>query len=68
MFFAGYNIRSSLVASRAKHDEMLNFAATHDVKPWVEKYELSESGIAEIVGKLTKNQVRYRGVLVAKDA
>lgn len=68
MFFAGYNIRSSLVASRAKHDEMLQFAATHNVKPWVEKYELSESGIAEIVGKLTKNQVRYRGVLVAKDA
>lgn len=68
MFFAGYNIRSSLVASRAKHDEMLQFAATHNVKPWVEKYELSESGIAEIVDKLNKNQVRYRGVLVAKDA
>jgi D-arabinose 1-dehydrogenase-like Zn-dependent alcohol dehydrogenase len=68
MFFDGYNIRSSLVASRAKHDEMLQFAATHDVKPWVEEFELSEEGIAEVVGKLESNKIRYRGVLVAKDA
>jgi D-arabinose 1-dehydrogenase-like Zn-dependent alcohol dehydrogenase len=67
MFFAGYNIRSSLVASRAKHDEMLQFAATHGVKPWVEEFELSESGIAEVVDKLRANKIRYRGVLVAKD-
>ncbi|KAL7778975.1 hypothetical protein CFE70_008478 [Pyrenophora teres f. teres 0-1] len=66
MFFAGYNIRSSLVASRAKHDEMLQFAATHDVKPWVESFELSESGIAEVAEKLKANKIRYRGVLVAK--
>ncbi|KAH7087158.1 chaperonin 10-like protein [Paraphoma chrysanthemicola] len=68
MFFDGYNVRSSLVASRAKHDEMLQFAATHDVKPWVEKFELSEGGIADAVVKLKANKIRYRGVLVAKDA
>ena len=68
MFFAGYSVRSSLVASRAKHDEMLQFAATHDVKPWVENFELSESGIAEVAEKLQANKLRYRGVLVAKDA
>ncbi len=68
MFFDGYNIRSSLVASRAKHDEMLQFAATHDVKPWVEKFELSESGIAEAVDRMKANKIRYPGVLVAKDA
>jgi D-arabinose 1-dehydrogenase-like Zn-dependent alcohol dehydrogenase len=67
MFFDGYNIRSSLVASRAKHDEMLQFAATHGVKPWVETFELSEGGIAEVVGKMGNNKIRYRGVLVAKD-
>jgi D-arabinose 1-dehydrogenase-like Zn-dependent alcohol dehydrogenase len=68
MFFDGYSIRSSLVASRAKHDEMLQFAATHDVKPWVEKFDLSEKGIAEVVEKMNGNKIRYRGVLVAKDA
>ncbi|KAH8732731.1 chaperonin 10-like protein [Phaeosphaeriaceae sp. PMI808] len=68
MFFDGYNIRSSLVASRAKHDEMLQFAAIHDVKPWVETFELSERGIANAVQKMNENKLRYRGVLVAKDA
>jgi D-arabinose 1-dehydrogenase-like Zn-dependent alcohol dehydrogenase len=68
MFFDGYNVRSSLVASRAKHDEMLQFAATHGVKPWVEKFDLSEGGIADVVDKLKSNKIRYRGVLVAKDA
>jgi len=68
MFFDGYNIRSSLVASRAKHDEMLQFAATHGVKPWVETFELSEKGIAEAVEKMKGNKLRYRAVLVAKDA
>jgi D-arabinose 1-dehydrogenase-like Zn-dependent alcohol dehydrogenase len=68
MFFDGYNIRSSLVASRNKHDEMLQFAATHGIKPWVETFELSEEGIADAVEKMNANKLRYRAVLVAKDA
>jgi len=68
MFSAGYNIRSSLVVSPAKHGEMLQTAATHDVQPWVENFELSESGIAEVAETLQANRLRYRGVLVAKDA
>ncbi|KAF2253604.1 GroES-like protein [Trematosphaeria pertusa] len=68
LFFDGYNVRSSLVASRAKHDEMLAFAAAHDVKPWVEKFELTEKGIQEAIGKLNGNKMRYRGVLVAQEA
>jgi D-arabinose 1-dehydrogenase-like Zn-dependent alcohol dehydrogenase len=68
LFFDGYNVRSSLVASRAKHDEMLAFAAAQGVQPWVEKFELSEDGIGEAIGKLKSNKMRYRGVLVAKGA
>ena len=45
---------------------MLNFAAHHDIKPVVEKFEMSEEGIAEALGKLTSGKMRYRGVLVAK--
>lgn len=66
LFFEGYNIRSSLVASRAKHGEMLQFAVSHDVKPWIEEFERSEAGIAEVVEKLNANKLRYRGVLVSK--
>jgi D-arabinose 1-dehydrogenase-like Zn-dependent alcohol dehydrogenase len=66
LFFDGYNVRSSLVASRAKHGEMLAFAAAQDVKPLIEEFELSEKGIEEAIGKLRGNKLRYRGVLVAK--
>jgi len=45
---------------------MLAFAAAHDVKPWVEKFELSEKGIGEAIAKLNGNKMRYRGVLVAE--
>ncbi|KAH7123625.1 chaperonin 10-like protein [Dendryphion nanum] len=68
LFFDGYNVRSSLVASRAKHDEMLRFAAAQGVTPLIEEFELSESGITEAIGKLRGNKMRYRGVLVAPDA
>ncbi|KAF2001269.1 GroES-like protein [Amniculicola lignicola CBS 123094] len=67
MFFDGYNVRSSLVASRAKHDEMLEFAAVQGVKPWVEKFDLTEDGLLEAITKMKGNKMRYRGVLVAKD-
>ena len=55
-----------MVASRARHDEMLAFAAAQDVKPLIEEFELSEQGIEEAIGKLRGNKIRYRGVLVAK--
>lgn len=55
----------SLVASRARHDDMLAFSAAHGIKPVVEKFELSESGLAEALERLKSNKMRYRGVLVA---
>ena len=60
-------MRSSLVASRAKHDEMLRFAAAQEVKPLIEAFELSEKGVTEAIEKLRGNKMRYRGVLVAKE-
>ncbi|KAF2204468.1 GroES-like protein [Delitschia confertaspora ATCC 74209] len=68
MFFDGYNVLSSLVASRAKHEEMLAFAASHDIKPTIEQFDLSEDGLQEAIAKLKSNNMRYRGVLVAKGA
>ena len=55
------------MASRAKHDEMLQFAAAQGVEPLIEKFEMSESGVAEAIGKMRSNKLRYRGVLVAKE-
>ena len=66
MFFDGYNIHSSLVASRGRHDEMLEFAAQHGIVPTLEHFEMSEGGIATALAKLRSGKMRYRGVLVAK--
>jgi D-arabinose 1-dehydrogenase-like Zn-dependent alcohol dehydrogenase len=64
MFFNGYNLNASLVASRHVHDEMLNFAAHHKIAPTIEKFEFSEEGFAQAYAKLTSGEMRYRGVLV----
>jgi len=65
VFFDGYKLQSSLVASRHVHDDMLAFAANNHVKPAIEKFEFSENGFAEALAKLNSGKLRYRGVLVA---
>jgi D-arabinose 1-dehydrogenase-like Zn-dependent alcohol dehydrogenase len=65
MFFAGYDFKMSLVASRNTHDQMLSFAAKHDIKPKVEIFPMSEGGFADCWGKLKDGTLRYRGVLAA---
>jgi D-arabinose 1-dehydrogenase-like Zn-dependent alcohol dehydrogenase len=44
---------------------MLNFAAHHHIQPTIEKFVLSEEGVAEALGKLKSGKLRYRGVFVA---
>jgi D-arabinose 1-dehydrogenase-like Zn-dependent alcohol dehydrogenase len=63
-FFESYNLKSSLVASRHVHANMLDFAAAHGIKPVTETFEFSEKGLQEAVDKLNAGKIRYRGVLV----
>jgi D-arabinose 1-dehydrogenase-like Zn-dependent alcohol dehydrogenase len=65
MFFDIYNFKSSLVASRGIHDDMLRFAAHNGVKPAIETFPFTENGFAEALEKLNSGKLRYRGVLVA---
>jgi D-arabinose 1-dehydrogenase-like Zn-dependent alcohol dehydrogenase len=65
MLFDGYTVRMSLVATRKVHDDMLEFAARHSVKPTLETFELSENGVEAALAKLMSGTMRYRGVLVA---
>lgn len=64
VFFDGYKLQSSLVASRQVHDDMLAFSAHHGVRPVIEKFAFSEKGFKEALGKLKEGKLRYRGVLV----
>jgi len=64
MFFDVYHIRSSLVASRAQHRDMLDFAARNGIKPTVELYQKEgPETVEQIFDNLEKGKVRYRAVL-----
>jgi D-arabinose 1-dehydrogenase-like Zn-dependent alcohol dehydrogenase len=66
LFFNGYEIHTTLVANRKTHDDMLDFAARHGVKPTIQLFEHSAEGITEAFEKLQQNKVRYRAVMAAK--
>lgn len=65
VLMTGLRIQGSLVAARQIHREMLQFAATHKIKPIIQKFSLSVDGITEAYGALESGTIRYRGVLVA---
>jgi D-arabinose 1-dehydrogenase-like Zn-dependent alcohol dehydrogenase len=67
MLANGIRIQGSVVATRATHREMLEFAGHHGVKPICETFPMTEEGIKEAMDKLDKGQVRYRAVLVNED-
>lgn len=63
-FWEVYHVHSSLVASKAQHQDMLEFAARHGIKPVTQVYELKGPETIEAIFKdLTENKIRYRAVL-----
>ncbi|KAB5515313.1 chaperonin 10-like protein [Coniochaeta sp. 2T2.1] len=64
LILGGINIQGSLVATRAVHRGMLAFAALHNIKPIIEKFPMSEAGIAKAMHKLEEGNVFYRAVLI----
>ncbi|TVY71367.1 alcohol dehydrogenase [Lachnellula suecica] len=67
VFFDGYQLKSTIVGSRAVHKDMLAFAAHHNIKPTIEKFELSEEGLTQAVDKMQNGSLRYRAVLVRSE-
>jgi D-arabinose 1-dehydrogenase-like Zn-dependent alcohol dehydrogenase len=68
MFFDGYNLASSLVSSRQKHEDMLEFVARHKIKPKIEVYK--HNGVESVnmgFEKLKAGTPRYRVVLEFED-
>ncbi|KAF3761072.1 GroES-like protein [Cryphonectria parasitica EP155] len=59
----GHRIISSTEASRRNHIDMLNFAAQNRIKPWVERFPMTEEGLEQAFSKIENGQMRYRGVL-----
>ncbi|KAF7718165.1 Uncharacterized protein PECH_005618 [Penicillium ucsense] len=58
-------IVGSGVAATASMRVMLEFAARHKVRPQIEKFPMTLTGINDAMQKLWDGKMRYRGVLVA---
>ncbi|KIW25328.1 uncharacterized protein PV07_08515 [Cladophialophora immunda] len=65
IIMSGLKVQGSLVAARQIHREMLDFAAVHGLKPIIQTFPLTESGVDEAFQTLESGKMRYRGVLVA---
>ncbi|KAK8139456.1 putative NADP-dependent alcohol dehydrogenase [Apiospora sp. TS-2023a] len=63
LLLGGLSIQGSVIAPRHLHNEMLQFAALHQIAPVVETFPMSEAGIKEAMDKLEKGQVHFRAVL-----
>ncbi|KAJ7187872.1 hypothetical protein C8R46DRAFT_1052903 [Mycena filopes] len=61
----GITIQGCAVAARSVHKKMLEFAARHGVKPIIERFPMTKSGVEEGMARLREGKMRYRGVLVA---
>lgn len=64
LLLSGLRIQGSIVANRATHNRMLEFAARHQIKPLVNKYPMSVQGLEDAMKALNEGKMRYRGVLV----
>ena len=65
---AGHRLMGSCVATRPNHIAMLDFVARHDIRPWIQTFPMTRDGLAEAFRRLEAGDMRYRGVLVRKEA
>ncbi|KAH7322609.1 NADP-dependent alcohol dehydrogenase [Stachybotrys elegans] len=60
----GYQIIGSNLAPTYSVKDMLAFAAKNNIRPQIEKFPMTDSGITEAMKKLRDGKMRYRGVVV----
>lgn len=61
----GLRVFGSIVSARKVHQDMLDFAAFHGIKPVNVCYPMTVEGIQDCMKTLEEGKMRYRGVLVA---
>ncbi|ORX36213.1 chaperonin 10-like protein [Kockovaella imperatae] len=64
LILSGFTVQGSLVAARAVHRRMLDFAALHHISPVTEIFQMTEEGVNEAIDRLEKGDITYRAVLV----
>ncbi|PYH71801.1 NAD(P)-dependent alcohol dehydrogenase [Aspergillus vadensis CBS 113365] len=59
----GIRIQGCFITSRRNLQELLEFAARHDIKPTIMTFPLTKSGLEEAFEELRLGGIRYRAVL-----
>ena len=62
----GLRVLGSIVSARKVHQDMLEFAAFHGIKPINVLYPMTVEGIQDCMNTLEEGKMRYRGVLAVK--
>lgn len=60
---SGLVLEGCSISSRKMHMDMLAFAARKNIKPWIEEFPMSVSGITEAMSRLRSKKMRFRAVL-----
>lgn len=63
--FQGVSIIGVKICSRQEYEDMFRFCARHKIRPMIQKYEMSVSGLNQAIEDLKGGKVRYRAVVVA---
>ncbi|KXL43107.1 hypothetical protein M433DRAFT_539971 [Acidomyces richmondensis BFW] len=64
----GCYLGASHIGNRPEMLAMFDLASKQNIKSWIEKVPISEKGCAEVVTRVSKNDIRYRFVLTDYDA
>ncbi|GME89172.1 unnamed protein product [Ambrosiozyma monospora] len=67
MLHNNYTISGSMIGSPSDIEYMLQFAADHQIKPWVETIDINESNVKTAWERMDKGDVRFRFVLTGYD-
>ncbi|PWY74162.1 alcohol dehydrogenase [Aspergillus eucalypticola CBS 122712] len=59
----GIRIQGCFITSRRNLQELLEFAARHDIKPTIVTFPLTKNGLEEAFEELRAGSIRYRAVL-----
>ncbi|GME77711.1 unnamed protein product [Ambrosiozyma monospora] len=62
-----YSVAGSALGSPADTEYMLQFAADHQIKPWVETIDINEESVKTAWNRLDKGDVKFRFVLTGYD-
>ncbi|GMG22123.1 unnamed protein product [Ambrosiozyma monospora] len=62
-----YSIAGSVIGSPSEIEYMLQFAADHQIKPWVETIDINEENVKTAWERMEKGDVKFRFVLTGYD-